>query len=308
MVPAASVPHERSPTVDERQIQQLTEQAREALEDGNHVRAVAITEQLATIVPGDPAVRLLRAEALVKTDAGEEALAEAQQAVELNPDRPHAHTLLGLAAWRAGNLALAQQSLERAIELSGRAAGRMADYAWFMASERGPRLAEQAANEAICANHKSSTAWAALGLAQFRLHRRRAAEASLKRALQLDPNDPYAQSAMASLLHDQRDDASAVALAELLSETPGTEELVESIREEARKRQIHKTLVERGAIRQPGDHGESPGLFWVWPALALLIVAVIVWLVILHPDLTPVIIFLGLAPLVFLWFARRILD
>jgi Tfp pilus assembly protein PilF len=294
--------------VDERQIQELTRQAREALEDANPLRAVAITEQLVTVVPDDPGVRVLRAEALVKTDAGEEALAEARRAAELNPHNHHAHTLLGLAAWRTGRLALAQGSLERAIELSGGAPGLMADYAWFMASERGPRLAERAANEAVHANHKSSTAWAALGLAQFRLHRRRAAEASLTRALQLDPNDPYAQSAMANLLHDRRDDASAVALADLLSETPGTEELVESIRDEARQRQLHKTLVERGAVRQPGYHAESPRLFWVWPALTILIVAVIVSLVALQPDLAPVIILLGLAPLVFLWFARRILD
>jgi Flp pilus assembly protein TadB len=203
---------------------------------------------------------------------------------------------------------LAQQSLERAIELSGGAAGLMADYAWFMASERGPRLALHAANDAVHANHKSSTAWAALGLAQFRLHRRRAAEASLHKAMELDPNDPYAQSAMATLLHDRRDDASAIALADLLAETPGTEELVESIREEARKRQIHKKLVERGAVRAPGDTGESPRLFWIWPTLALVVIAVIVWLLVLRPDLAPVIILLGLAPLVFLWFARRILD
>jgi tetratricopeptide (TPR) repeat protein len=250
----------------------------------------------------------LRAEALVKTDAGEQAFAEARRAAELNSHDHHAHTLLGLAAWRTGRLALAQQSLERAIELSGRAPGLMADYAWFMASERGPRLAEQAANEAVCANHKSSTAWAALGLAQFRLRRRRAAEASLKRALELDPNDPYAQSAMVTLLQDRRDDASAVALADLLSETPGTEQLVETIREEARKRQITKTLVERGAIGRPSDRAEPSRWFWIWPALTILILGVIVLLIVLQPDLAPVIILFGLAPLVFLWFARRILD
>ena len=56
----------------------------------------------------------------------------------------------------------------------------------------------------------------ALGLAQFRLHRRQEAEVSLTRALQLDPNDPYAQSVMAMLLQDQRQDSKAVALAVLL--------------------------------------------------------------------------------------------
>ena len=98
---------------------------------------MAITEQLATAVPDDPAVRILRAEALVKTDAEEEALAEAQRAVPLNPHDHHAHTLLGLAAWRTGRLP-GQQSLERAIELSGGDPGLMADYAWFMASTRPP--------------------------------------------------------------------------------------------------------------------------------------------------------------------------
>ena len=63
--------------MDERQIQELIQQAREALDHGNAVRAVAITEQLATVVPDDPGASILRAEALVKTDAGEEALTEA---------------------------------------------------------------------------------------------------------------------------------------------------------------------------------------------------------------------------------------
>ena len=68
----------------------------------------------------------------------------------------------------------------------------------------------------------SSIAWAALGLAEYRLHRRREAEADLRRALKLDPNDIYAQSAMVVLLQEQRQDDRAEALADLLAENPGT--------------------------------------------------------------------------------------
>ena len=93
---------------------------------------------------------------------------------------------------------------ELAIARFGKHPALLSDYAWFMATERGPKLAEAAAHAAIEADAASSTAWAALGLAQFRLHRRGDAEASLRRALELNPNDIYAQSAMVTLLQEQR--------------------------------------------------------------------------------------------------------
>jgi len=117
-----------------------------------------------------------------------------------------------------------------------------------MASERGPRPAIEAATAAVRAAAHSSTAWAALGLAQFRLRRRREAEASLHKALKLDPNDPYAQSVMAALLQDKRQDSQAVALSRLLEETPGTEQIVADIRDEAKRRQFAKRMVEREAF------------------------------------------------------------
>ena len=112
-------------------------------------------------------------------------------------------------------------------------------------TERGPKPAEQAAQEAVEADAESSTAWAALGLAQFRLHRREEAEASLRRALQLNPNDIYAQSAMVALLQDRHDDGKAEALAGLLGEHAGTEDLVAAVRDNAKQRRIARMLVER---------------------------------------------------------------
>ena len=205
----------------------------------------------------------------------------------------------------------------------------VADFAFFMAAARGPRLAEAAANEAVCADPQCAAAWAARGLAQFRLHRRRAAEASLKRALELDPNDPYAQAAMLALLYDRREHAQAVALAELLKDSRGTEEFVAvrlfllgcgfpdisateefvaTIRNEAKKRQVGWELVERGALREPTYYADSPWLFWLCLLLSALIVAGLVALIAIRPDLTPFIVLFGLIPLFLLWIGRRLLD
>ena len=291
--------------MDEPQIEQLTEEALEALQRGDHVRAVAIADQLAAVKPDDPVIRAIRAQALLASDAGEEAFEEARRAVELDPENEHAHLLLGLAAWRAERLTLAQQSLEQALELSGRKPGMLVDYAWFMASERGPRLAEEAASEAVRAAGNSSTAWAALGLAQFRLRRRSEAEASLKRALELDPNDPYAQSVMVTLLQEQRQDGKAMALAHLLEDTPGTEHFVEAVREQAKQRQIAKKLLERAV--DPDAAGAEPHRHhWVWLFTAAIMIVGLLLLV--QPDSPLLILLCVLFPLLLVSRLRRFFD
>ncbi|HID77991.1 MAG TPA: tetratricopeptide repeat protein [Planctomycetaceae bacterium] len=264
--------------MDRSRFEELWDEAADAVERHDNLRAVALTDQLVAEAPQNATVRTLRAQALLQADAGMEAFEEACRAVELGPDSEQAQTILGIAAWRAGRMTLAQQSLERAIELSGRRAGLLVDYAWFMASERGPRLGEQAAREAIQAAPDSSTAWAALGLAQFRLHRRREAEETLKRALQLDPNDPYAQSAMLNLLHEKRQDREAVALTHLLEEVPGTEELVEGVRREAKRRELARKLVERGINPEARLEATRRGVMWILIAmLAIPLVCFLVW-------------------------------
>jgi len=288
--------------MDPAEIKELTEEALWALRDGDNVRAVAVADQLIAAAADNPVARAIRAQALLKSGAGEDALEEARRAVELDPNSQHAHTILGIAAWRSARLTLAQQSLERALELSGRKPGLLVDYAWFMASERGPRLAEEAAQEAVLAAGTSSTAWAALGLAQFRLHRREEAEASLRRALELDPNDPYAQSAMATLLQEKREDKKAVALARLLEDIPGTEEFVESILGEAKRRQVARKLVERKAL--PDAVYEVPLRPTLWLFLAAGLTAAL-W-VFIQPRSFGAALPCMLIPLVVVWLAHKI--
>jgi len=289
--------------MDEAEIRRLTNRAIEALRDEKYTRAVAIADQLAADVPDDPTVRAIRAQALLAGDTADEALAEARRAVELSPASEHAHRLLGLAAWRAERLTLAQQSLERAVELSSRRPDVLAEYAWFMASERGPRLAEEAAREAVDTNETLSTAWAALGLAQYRLRHRREAEESLRRALQLDPDDIYAQSAMAVLLQEMRQDDKAEALADLLQDNPGAEEFVAAVHDEAKNRQLAGILVERDLMPEsPSD---------AWPRHApLLLVIVVSALAVLYMFFRPGgvgLLMIGIIfPLLLLWVLRRL--
>lgn len=291
--------------MDAYDFQDLCDKALTALRDADYVRAVALADQLVAARPDDAVVRGIRAQALLGSDAGEDAVEEARRAVELDPKSQYAHRLLGLSAWRAGRLTLAQESFERAIELSGRQPDLLAEYAWFMATERGPRPAERAAHEAVEANPKSATAWAALGLAQHKLHRRREAEESLGRALKLDPNDLYAQGAMAMLLQDLRRDPQAEALAELLEDVPGTEQLVEEIHCEAKRRQVARMLVERQAMPTPPSPFFTRRL-GVWLLMAGTMIVGLVVLV--HPE-TPLEMGACLVfPVLFLFLLGKLLD
>jgi Tfp pilus assembly protein PilF len=291
--------------MDEQEIHELTERALDALRRGDDVRAVAIADQLIAAVPDDAVAHAVRAQGLLSSENTKEALEEARRAVELDGENQNAHRLLGLAAWRAERLSLAQESLERAIELSGRRPEFLSEYAWFMASERGPRPAQLAAREAVEADAESSTAWAALGMAQLRLHRRDDAEVSLRRALKLDPNDLYARAAMLTLLQEQHQDGKAEALADLLSDEPHAEEFVAQVRDEAKQRKIAQMLVERDAMPE-ARQTDAPRRLATWFMLVVLLIAGLV-LLLRPPGVFGFVVFLTFL-LLFLWYVRRIVG
>ena len=291
--------------MDESQFDKLMEQARDALDRGDHVRALATTDQIVALAPDDPAACAIRARVLLHADIGEEALSESRRAAELAPQDDRVHLIMGLAAWRCERLTLAQQSLERAIKLSGGNPGMLVDYAWFMAVERGPRLAEDAALEAVAANETSSTAWAALGLVQFRLHERDQAEKSLNRALKLDPTDPYAQSVMIVFLYDRNQDSKAEALLDLLKDTPGTLDVVEKTRRDILSRRIARVLVERGVDRlEP----ENPRRFVDWAWLAVTAALVSAMCAVFRPTSLAGVFICVIMPLSIYWLARQLAD
>lgn len=287
--------------MDAESVQRLIEQALAALHNGESVRAVALADQAIAAEPDHPLARAIRAQVLLEADDPAEAYQEAQRAVQLSPRDPYARLLLGQAAWRKRHLAAAQQQLREAVNLSRRDPKFLAEYAWFMASERGPKPAETAATDAVEADERCSTAWAALGLVQHRQHRWAEAEESLRRALVLNPADIYAQSAMAQLLQEKREDEKAVALAELLEQAPGAAEFVEAVRKEAKQRQIQRMLLERNVDltpRQPVSSRQRGA----W----LLALGVMTAGVLLLIDRTNPVTLLAcvIVPFVFLWYLR----
>jgi Tfp pilus assembly protein PilF len=243
-------------------IPNLIEEALSALRREQYARAVAIADQLAVDLPNHALVRAIRAQGLLYGDDPEAALAEAQAAVELEPANAHSQILLGYAAWRCERPAMAESAFEAAVRRSGREPFFLAEVAWFLANERAPKTAEAAAREAIDADADSSTAWAALGLAQFRMHQREEAENSLRRALALNPHDIYAQSAMVALLQEQGKTKEAESLAEVVSEHAGAEDLADTLRQDAKERKIAAMLLERN-IDLDAPPPEHPWRIWL---------------------------------------------
>jgi len=233
--------------MDDFERRQLFDRACEALRSGQPARSLAMLDQLAAERPPMPSVPLLRSHVLLLLDNHEEALAEAERGVELAPRSDAAQRALARAAWRANRLSQAQQALEEAVRLAERSAESLADYAEFMACERGPRLGEQAAREALAADDRSATAWAALGIAQHRLREQQPAEASLRKALDLDPGHARAQWGLAQLLRERGAFAEADTLAAELAKNRGAEGLAAEIRDEAARRRTVEKLYEKRA-------------------------------------------------------------
>ncbi len=289
-------------TMEPSEFEQLIDEAREALDQGDDVRAVAVADQLIAAAPDDRTARVIRAQGLLGMANPQEALDEARRAAELAPDVDEVHRLLATAAWQARRLHLAQQSFERAVELSGYRAEVLADFARFMATERGPRPAEKIARQAIEADANSATAWTALGLTQYKLRRHGEAEESLRRALQIDPDDTDAKATLAMLMQDTGRGQQAEVLVELLEDAPGSKDFVESVRGEAKRRKIAKMLVERDALPEgpPQDlqHRYALWLFAICAAAAGLAL-------LLKPSMPLGVSVCVILPLMFLWYLRR---
>lgn len=257
--------------MDDFERRQLFERACEALRGGRHARSLALLDQLAAEDPPIPSVPLLRSHVLLLLDNHEEALAEARRGVELAPRSDAAQRALARAAWRSGTLSQAQEALEAAMRLSSRSAESLAEYAEFMACERGPRLGEQAAREALAADGSSATAWASLGIAQHRLRENEAAEASLRRALAIDPDHPRAQWGLAQLLRERGAFEEADQLAGQLGKNPGAERFAAEIHQEAARRKS----VER-YFADEGEGAAAPPSDDVWNRYRLLVGAIVV--------------------------------
>ncbi|MGE0607659.1 MAG: tetratricopeptide repeat protein [Pirellulales bacterium] len=273
------------------------------LREGEFATALARLDQLVAEDGDNAPYRYVRAHAMLLQGNVDDALREAQRGVKLSPNSAAAQQVLAWCAWQSNNLGLAQAALENLVELHARSPESLADYAEFMACERGPKLGEEAARQALAADNKSATAWAALGISQHRQHRPAEAEASLMRALALDSDNPRAQWAMVRLLQEKGEHSQADALASFLKDSPGGEEFAERIHREAVRRRTVAKLFDRAGVAEAATNRvyrlEQAG----WGVGLALFAIILGGAAILYPEIRP------LLALAILWsaayFVRR---
>ena len=135
------------------------------------------------------------------------ALEEVQSALQADPDMSDAYNLRGLILSARGDDGLAEDSFRRGIALNPRDADAMHNYGWFMCQRR--RYPEAAAmfQQALAVPQYlgASRTMLTSGICEWRAGHLDTAEASLKRAYDLDPTSPVIAVNLAEVLFQRGD-------------------------------------------------------------------------------------------------------
>jgi type IV pilus assembly protein PilF len=120
------------------------------------------------------------------------ALGEVDRAIAAKPDMPEAYNLRGLIHAAQGDLRLAEQSFQRALQLAPVSGEVMHNYAWFLCQQRRWPEADVQFSTALALPQYRDTVRTLLaqGVCQARAGRWIDAERSLSRSYELDPSNP----------------------------------------------------------------------------------------------------------------------
>ena len=137
-------------------------------------------------------VRLELAGLYLGRGQAETALGEVERAIAAKPDMPEAYNLRGLAYATLGDLARAEQSFQRALQLAPGNGDVMHNYGWFLCQQRRWPDAEAQFSAALALPQYRDTMRTLLaqGVCQARAGRWAEAERSLSRSYELDPANP----------------------------------------------------------------------------------------------------------------------
>lgn len=152
-------------------------------------------------------VRLELASAYFGRGQASTALDEIKQALAAKPDLAEAFNLRGLVYASLGELALADQSFQRALQLKPRDGDTLHNYAWFLCQQRRFDEADPQFGAALEAPQYTDVArtWLARGVCQARAGQLPEAERSLSKSFELDPANPHTAFAFAELLYQRGD-------------------------------------------------------------------------------------------------------
>lgn len=137
----------------------------------------------------------------------ETALDEVKLAVQAKPDLSDAYNLRGLIYSSLGDLALAESSFKRALQLQPRDADALHNYGWFLCQQQRfkeaiPQL--QAAVE-VPQYRGMARSLGAKGICQAQAGLWIEAEGSLMRSFELDPSNPGTSMNLAEVLYHRAD-------------------------------------------------------------------------------------------------------
>lgn len=120
------------------------------------------------------------------------ALGEVDRAIAAKPDMPEAYNLRGLIYASQGELRLAEQSFQRALQLAPTGGDVMHNYGWFLCQQRRwPDAEVQFGSALALPQYRDSTrTLLAQGVCQARAGRWAEAERTLSRSYELDPSNP----------------------------------------------------------------------------------------------------------------------
>ena len=120
------------------------------------------------------------------------ALEEVKRAIAAKPDLPEAYSLSGLIYAAMGDMALADTSFQRALQMAPRDPDTMHNYAWFLCQQRRWDEADTQFNAAAAQPQyrEVTRTLLAQGVCQARAGRWIEAERTLSRSYELDPANP----------------------------------------------------------------------------------------------------------------------
>jgi len=147
-------------------------------------------------------VRLELASGYFSRGQNETALDEVKQAIAVRPDMAEAYSLRGLIYASMGELALAEQSFERGLQLNPRDADAMHNYGWFLCQQRRYADADQQFDRALAVPQYREVPRSLLakGVCLARDKRWAEAEKTLTRSYEMDPANPATAYSLGEVL------------------------------------------------------------------------------------------------------------
>jgi type IV pilus assembly protein PilF len=131
------------------------------------------------------------------------ALDEVKLALAAKPDMPEAYNMRGLVYGAMGEARLAEESFQRALQLSPRDSDTLHNLAWFLCQQRRfPEADAQFDNALAQPQYRDSArTMLAQGVCQARAGRWQDAERALQRSFELDPANPNTAVNLSDVLY-----------------------------------------------------------------------------------------------------------